>query len=216
MIGDKLVITEYGRRNGEKVVEEALKRIAGSERVFVITVAGESGSGKSETAYTTAKQLGKKGFKAVILAQDDYFRFPPKTNSKKRLENIDWVGPGEVRLDLMDEHLKAAKQGADRIVKPLVYFKEDRIGEETVSLKGIRAVIAEGTYTTVLEQADVRVFIDASYHSTLEHRRKRARDETEGDFIESVLEIEHRIISAHKSRAHLVLSPPNRKSTDSN
>lgn len=215
MIGDKLVITDYGRKNGKKVVEEVLKRNVRTDRLFVITVAGESGSGKSETAYTTAQQLAKHGITAVILAQDDYFRYPPRTNSKKRRENIDWVGFGEVRLKLMDAHLKAAKNGAEKIVKPLVYFKEDRIGEETVSLTGVSAIIAEGTYTTMLENADVRVFIDANYHSTLEHRRRRARDETEGDFIESVLEIEHRIISGHRSRADVVLYPPKRPSTDS-
>jgi uridine kinase len=215
MIGDKLVITEYGRRNGRKVVEEVLKRVSGIRRVFVVTVAGESGSGKSETAFTTAQELGKVGLKAIILAQDDYFRLPPRTNSKKRREDIDWVGPGEVRLDLMDEHLQAARQGVKEIIKPLVYFNEDRIGDERLLLDGIEAVIAEGTYTTILKEADIRVFIDADYRSTLNHRKKRARDEAEGDFIENVLDIEHRIISSHKSLADVVLLPQTQDSAGS-
>ena len=108
----------------------------------------------------------------------------------------------------MDAHLKAAKEGEKIIVKPLVFFEEDRIDEEIISLEGIDVVIAEGTYTTSLDEADLRAFINATYHHTLAHRKKRARDKTEGAFIEQVLEIEHQIISSHKSRADVIL-PPN-------
>lgn len=207
MIGDKLVITDYHRENGKKVSRVVLEKIRQLDRIFAVTVAGESGSGKSETAATTAEELEKQGFKVAILGQDDYFRLPPKSNAKRRLEGIDWVGSGEVRLRLLDEHLKQAKAGAPEIEKPLVYFEEDRIGKETISLRGIHVVIAEGTYTTMLDEADFHAFIDATYHHTLEHRKKRARDAAEGDFIEKVLEIEHKIISANKSRAHIVLPP---------
>ena len=208
MIGDKLVITRYHLDNGRKVAEAVLEKIKGIDRRFTVTVAGESGSGKSETAATTAEVLEKQGYKTVILGQDDYFRLPPKSNHMRRREGIEWVGLEEVRLDLMDAHLKSAKDGGTEIVKPLVFFKEDRIGEETLSLEGVKVVIAEGTYTTALEEADLRAFIDATYHHTLAHRKRRAREEIKGEFIENVLKIEHRIISSHKSRAHVIL-PPN-------
>ena len=178
MIGDKLVITEYHRQNGKKVADAVLNRIEGIDRAFAVTVAGESGSGKSETAFTTAEELESKGLKVVILGQDDYFKLPPKSNASRRTEGIDWVGPQEVRLDLMDDHLRAAKKGAQEIIKPLVFFDDDRIDEETLSFEGVKVVIAEGTYTTMLLEADLRAFIDATYHATLEHRKQRARDET--------------------------------------
>jgi uridine kinase len=44
------------------------------------------------------------------------------------------------------------------------------------------------------------VFINLTYRETLQSRLERAR-EAQDDFLERVLEIEHRIISAHKSRA---------------
>ena len=207
MIGDKLVITDYHRENGRKVAEAVLKRIESVDRVFTVSVSGESGSGKSETAQTTAEELEKHGLRVVILGQDDYFKLPPKSNAKKRHEGIEWVGIGEVRLDLLDEHLGKAKSGTKEIIKPLVYFEEDRIGEETLSLEGIQVVIAEGTYTALLDEIDLHAFIDATYHHTLEHRKKRARDQAEGDFIERVLEIEHQIIAKNKTRAHVVLPP---------
>ncbi len=207
MIGDKLVITEYHKENGKKVAQAVLakrKEVAGP---MAVTVAGESGSGKSETAATTAEILAQNGLKTIIIGQDDYFRLPPKSNAAKRKEDIEWVGMGEVRLDLMSNHLNAVKKGEAEVVKPLVYFEEDRVGEETLNLEGVEVVIAEGTYVTSLD-ADVKAFIDATYHHTLEHRKKRARDATEGEFIEKVLEIEHQIISGHKTVADVIL-PPN-------
>jgi uridine kinase len=187
------------------VAEAVAPLIEKSKRAFALTVAGESGAGKSETAATTGEELERLGCRVLILGQDDYFKLPPKSNAARRKQGIDWVGSGEVRLDLMDEHLAAVKDGAEQITKPLVHFEEDRIGEEVVSLLGIQVVIAEGTYTTLLDNADFRAFIDRTYHDTLEHRKRRARDEAEGAFIEQVLEIEHEIISASKARADLVL-----------
>ncbi len=207
MIGDKLVITEYHLSNGRKVARACADLLEKSDRIFTIAVAGESGSGKSETAATTAQELEKLGKKVLILGQDDYFVKPPKSNAARRLEGIDWVGPGEVRLDLLDEHLAAVKRGDTSISKPLVHFKENMIDEEIVSLEGVNVVIVEGTYTSMLEKVDFRAFIDRTYHDTLKHRKERARDPAEGEFIERVLEIEHEIISSHKARADIVLPP---------
>ena len=140
-----------------------------------------------------ADALIRRGFTTLVLQQDDYFVYPPKTNHRTRRQDIGWVGMQEVRLDLLDEHLQQARSGAEAIVKPLIVYEEDRIVEETVSLQGIVAVVAEGTYTTVLENIDTRVFIDLTYLETLQSRLERAR-ETQDDFLGRVLEIEHRII----------------------
>jgi uridine kinase len=48
------------------------------------------------------------------------------------------------------------------------------------------------------------VFIDLNYLETLQSRLERAR-EAQDDLLEKVLEIEHRIISAHKSRADYLI-----------
>ena len=213
MIGDKLVITAYHRENGRKIAAAFLPMYRNIGRPAAVTVAGESGSGKSETAAALAEILEEEGLKSLILGQDDYFKLPPKSNAERRRRGIEWVGIKEVNLDLMDEHLQAVKKAQPFIAKPLVFFEEDRIDKETISLKGVDVVIAEGTYTTALNEADFHAFIDADYHQTLTHRKKRARDEVEGTFIEQVLEIEHQIISSHKARADIVL-PPNPDSQD--
>ena len=68
-------------------------------------------------------------------------------------------------------------------------------------------LIVEGTYTTLLENVDLRTFINRTYHQTKKARLARARDPDVG-FLERVLEIEHQEISQHKARADVVMDPP--------
>ena len=205
MEGDILIIEEHHKRVARQIVKMIGDKIRNSKGKFIMTVAGESGSGKSETAASIANELSTRGVNCYIFQQDDYFIYPPKTNTKKREKDIHWVGANEVRLDLLDEQLKRIKQGENNIVKPLVIFKDDKITEEVVNLSDYQAVIAEGTYTTLLHNVDIHIFIDRDLHDTLEARRKRNR-EKQDEFLEKVLTIEHDIISPQKQNAEIIIT----------
>jgi uridine kinase len=93
------------------------------------------------------------------------------------------------------------------VVKPLVVYERDEVVEETLLLEKAQALIAEGTYTTLLANVDTRVFIDRTYLETRAHREKRARHVSELDpFIDRVLAIEHEIIASHKRDADLIVA----------
>lgn len=205
MRGDVLIIQEWHRKAGRKAAELIIPQIAESASKFTITVAGESGSGKSEIAEVVTEVLAEQDVKSVILQQDDYFILPPKSNENKRRGDMDWVGANEVHLDLMDQNLKDFKAGRGQITKPLVIFEEDRITEETLNIEEFTVAIAEGTYTTSLNHVDCRIFIDQTYHETKKARLLRAREEQD-DFLETVLKIEHKIISSHKRMADLIVT----------
>ena len=202
MIGDKLVIEPHHTDRAKEICDLVESRL--SEK-FVITVAGESGSGKSELASELARELAERGHPADVLQQDDYFVFPPKTNHEMRRNNIEQVGPYEVKLDFLDSNLRSFKRSESPIYKPLVVYDEDRATTEEKDTSELHVLIAEGTYTSLLQFADFRVFIDRDYHQTKATREKRARDVLE-PFIQDVLEREHRIISQHKSRADAVIT----------
>lgn len=205
MKGDILIIDDNHRKAAAEVVDLILDDIQASPRKFVITVAGESGAGKSEIAASIAEKLDSKGISSFVFGQDDYFVYPPKTNAKTREKDIAWVGMQEVRLNLLDQNLKEAVEGITPLRKPLVDFDADKIGEESVDLTDIDVLIAEGTYTTSLKNADKRVFIDRNKMDTIESRKKRAR-EAQDEFLDQILTIEHGIIAPQKKLADVVIS----------
>ena len=110
-----------------------------------------------------------------------------------------------MRLDLLDEHLRAARRGEQSITKPLVVYDEDRIRDEELSVGGLDVVIAEGTYTTALQEVDTRIFIQRDFRDTLEARKRRNREQFD-PYIEQVLEIEHKVISAQGRKADILIS----------
>lgn len=205
MEGDKLVIKEHHVKSAKMVAEVVIPEIKATEGRYAITIAGESGSGKSETAQTLKDELEKHNIKSYIFQQDDYFVYPPKSNEEKRKENINNVGTSEVKLDLLDQNLQDAITGKETIEKPLVYFEEDRITKEKINLEGIKVVIAEGTYTTSLKNVNKKVFIDQNYFDTKKTRLERSR-EKQDDFLENILKIEHEIISKQKEEADLIIT----------
>ena len=208
MIGDTLVITDYHREAAARVIPLVLEKLEASDGPIAVSVAGESGSGKSEIAACLSEGLGNVGRQSVILCQDDYFHLPPRSNHEKRLGDLDWVGPSEVRLDLLSEHVAALKQHPEKpLRKPLVDFAANAIGEEQIDAAGRDVVIAEGTYTTLVDGIDVRVFINRTYHQTRKNRERRNRD-PDMDFLERVLEIEHAVIAPCRERADVVIPPP--------
>lgn len=205
MKGDVILVGDEHRKAAEQIVERYIGEIESSDRRFTITVAGESGSGKSETGQALADALGARGINAVVLQQDDYYVLPPRFNDAARRANRSWVGTTEVRIDLLDSHLEAAWNGAPSITKPLVNYAENQIEEETITLEGIQVVIGEGVYTSLCRHVDRRVFIARNRLETMEHRTKRAREGFD-PFIEEVLEAEHEIISQHRSVADVVIT----------
>ena len=207
MRGDSIVIEPHHRKAAEGIAAVLRKSLESVGGRIGATIAGESGSGKSETAAALAEILAEDGIDCVIFQQDDYFVYPPKSNDRARRNDIGWVGPQEVRLDLMDAHMRAFQDGAEAIEKPLVDYADDAVYSEVMKTGGARVAIAEGTYTTLLESAIHRTFIDRDYTQTRKHREKRNRDVSELDsFIDQVLKIEHDIIASHKAKADIIVN----------
>jgi uridine kinase len=205
MIGDVLIIKEHHTKVAKEIYQ-AIKDQVAPGRKICISVAGESGSGKSEMGNEIKNALIENGIKAEVLGQDSYFVYPPKTNHNMRQKNPDQVGLYEVKLDLLDANLFAFKNGAEQIYKPIVNYDEDRIMHELKDVKDVDVLVTEGTYTTSLEYVDIKVFINRTFHDTKADRAERGREKYD-PFIEKILETEHEIISSHKSMANILIKP---------
>lgn len=204
MIGDIVFPQPHHTAAAEAIAGLLADRI--SEKRRAITIAGESGAGKSEIALELSRLFGLKRKKCLILQQDDYFYLPPRSNEENRRRNIKAVGLGEVNLVLMNEHVRRFKFSPnEKMEKPLVIFEENRVEKEAVMPAEYDVLVAEGTYTTLLKHADYHVFIDKTYEETLAHREGRGRDPLD-EVAERFLEIEHSIISKHKTLAEIIVN----------
>jgi uridine kinase len=204
MIGDRVNTKPKHSQAANEVFALIQDELQGGRLTF--TVAGQSGAGKSEVAEELASQLESHGLKTIILQQDDYFFYPPKTNHNRRVEDIEWVGVNEVNLQLLDQQLATFKNAKPQLMeKPLVVFEEDRIISEKLDLSPFQAMIVEGTYTTLLKNVNFHVFIDRDYHDTKDDRKERGREAID-NFSEQVMKIEDAIISKHRTLADIVIS----------
>jgi len=202
MKGDVINIKPEYLRTAAEIINLCGPRYFDQNRILLI--AGESGSGKSVTAISLQKELLKQGIDALVLHQDDYFHLPPASNHTAREEDAGRVGPGEVNLELLQNHMDAFTKGDVRLTKPLVYYAENQIIQETINMQPYQVLIVEGTYTMKLERADLHIFMERNYLETLPNRISRMRD-VANDFVEQVLEIEHHIIAPMRKKAHILI-----------
>jgi uridine kinase len=202
MEGDKLLIGDHHTARAKELCVHIAEKLMPR---MVVTVAGESGAGKSETASEIVRLLCDQGHKAEVVQQDDYFVFPPKTNHEMRRRNVEQVGLYEVKLGLLDSNLRSFKRGEDSIYRPLVNYDADSITMCERDLEDVEILVAEGTYTTGLAFADLRIFIARDYDDTAAHRKARGRDADDA-FIDEVLLREHEIISGHRKLADYIIS----------
>jgi uridine kinase len=199
MVGDIILVEEHHRHAAQLIVQEIGSQIMDHPKRYSITVAGESGSGKSETAHAIADELQAYELKSIVLGQDDYFNLPPKLNDAKRRANPDWLGPHlEVNIPVLQKNIDQSRNGAVKIIKPLIDYDQSVVGEEEIDISDIQVIITEGTYTSLLKNIDTKVFIARNRIDTLAHRKKRNRgNEVHDPFIENILKTEHKIIAGH-------------------
>ncbi|MHC4503623.1 MAG: hypothetical protein ACYTFI_09985 [Planctomycetota bacterium] len=201
MKGDKIFVKDWHRQAAAAIVPHIEGRL---DDKLTISVAGESGAGKSEIAVALKEDLHARGFATGILQADDYFIYMSKVCDAVRRKAPELVGPGEVKLDFIDCHLRSFKAGAIELYKPVGIYEEARFDREVMPVGDLRVLIAEGTYCTLLEFADCRVFVARDYHQTQEDRRARGRD-LEDEFTNTILEREHGFIREHKRLADFIV-----------
>ena len=91
-----------------------------------------------------------------------------------------------------------------KIIKPLVNYSENRIGQEILNASEYDFCIVEGAYASILKNPDFKIFMNLTYIDTKKNRFKRARD-IMNEFNEQVLNIEHLIIKEHYKLSNMII-----------
>lgn len=191
-----------------RIIAKLIDQIKAKQGRYIMSVAGESGCGKTETGKALVSELKKAGVEALVLGQDNYFFLPPEANDAQRKADSTWLGPRkEVNLKLMGKNLVEAINGNDIIMVPHIEYDTNKETLNSVNIKNVKVVIAEGTYTSLLKNVDAKIFVDADYHDTLKYRKLRNRgNEVNDPFTEGILETEHKIIAGHIFLADFIIT----------
>lgn len=202
MLGDVLLIAEKHEKAGSQIVAR-IDEIA-SDKV-VVAIGGESGSGKTELAHVVARALKDRGRLAKVLHIDNYYKVRPQDREAWRRENgLESVGLGEIDWDLLDEHLNAFRAGGGAVL-PCIDLLTDQIDELRTDFAPIKVAIVEGLYPLHVD-ADLRIFIDLTYHETREAQLLR-RKEPQTEYRLCVLEREHEVVQSLRHLADVLVTP---------
>ncbi len=206
MLGDVLLIGEHHHRAARSIAAEVARR-RGDDRRFVVAISGESGSGKSELAHVLARTLVSSGVVAKPIAVDNFYRIDPLERAAwRRREGVEGaVGLAEVDWDTLAGCVEDFRAGRPTSI-PCIDLVTQRVDRLTTDFAPVRVLVVDGLYAIAMEGADLRVFIDLTYHQTGKAQALRGK-ERQDDLRRRVLEEEHRVVSSLGPRADLRVSP---------
>jgi uridine kinase len=202
MLGDILLIADKHREAGEAIIEMILKN---RKPKMMIAISGESGSGKTELAHVIAKGMRKHGIFAKPLHIDNYYRIHPHIRTEWRKEHgIDKVvGPGEYDWETINRNVREFKEGTTS-TGPCVDLVTEQIDQLTTDYKEIDMLIIDGLYAIKVDDLDMRVFIELTYHETKKAQVVRGK-EPQNEYRMQVLEKEHQEVQALKPTADVLV-----------
>jgi len=125
--------------------------------MFLVGIAGGSGSGKTTFAKKILHRIPEKNIDHVaLLHQDSYYLSSPPNNLRIHGEaNFDH--PEAFDWELLKDHLTRLKNG-ESVPVPVYDFRTDRRTEESTPVGPCKAILMEGIYT--LWDAEVRGLFD--------------------------------------------------------
>lgn len=203
MLGDVLLITEKHQKAGEIIIGKILENI---KPKMIIGISGESGSGKSELAHVIAKGFRKHGIFAKPLHIDNYYRILPLQRTEWRkangIEKV--VGYGEYDWDTIYRNISEFKEGK-MSTGPCVDLVTEQVDQLTTDYSTVDMLIIDGLYAIKTEGVDLAVFIELTYHETKKAQVVRGK-EPQNEYRMAVLEQEHKMVSALREKADILIN----------
>jgi uridine kinase len=203
MLHDVLLITEKHKQAARKIVEHINTM---TESKIAIAIGGESGSGKTELGHEVAHLLKLQKTPAKIMHIDNYYKTSPQErNPWRKAHGVEHIGYTEYNWSIINRNLQEFREDATVAVMPCVDLLTDQEDFLTTSFKGIRYLVIEGLYA-VKADADLRIFIDLTYHETKKAQLVRGKENMD-EWRSQVLEQEHQVVASLRPLADLIVTP---------
>lgn len=157
------------RINEAFIFKIARKALLENDSIFLMSIAGESASGKTTLVKNTAKACIKSDtndFYTVICC-DDYYKDASKELQKAGsyealfASGFTFDTPDAIDLDLMKEHLIKLKNG-ETIYAPAYNFVTCESNKNVVEKKAAKIILNEGLYVlneTMRDIVDIKIYV---------------------------------------------------------
>ena len=128
--------------------------------MYIIGIAGGSGSGKTSVVKEIIKSLPKES--VIALSQDSYYNDYGNLTQAER-EKVNFDHPSAIEFSLLNKHIQELKSGKS-IEVPTYSYVTCRRGTDTVLISPSKALIVEGilifTDQELCNMMDLKVFVD--------------------------------------------------------
>lgn len=156
--------------------------------MFIIGIAGGSGSGKTTFAKKVQDHIGKDI--STMISMDSYYLNDLPEELQEQTDSPNFDHPHAFNWPLIREHISQLKSGA-AIEMPIYDFTTNSQRQETQTISPTKIILFEGIFTlfdkTIREFLDIKCFLDID--SDIRFTRRLHRDVKErGRSLESVIE----------------------------
>lgn len=207
MLGDVLLISDMHKEAARSICTRTLLDLQKKEDnyKYIVAISGESGAGKSELSHSLALLLKAEGIRVKVLHTDNYYKVPPLLrNEWRRTRGIDKIGLDEYDWKLILRNIQDFKEDRESMM-PCIDIVPEQIDKLITNFQKIDLLVIDGLYAINIEEADLKVFIDLTYHETKISQLRRGK-EPMNTFREQVLEMEHRGVQSLRPKADLVVN----------
>jgi uridine kinase len=201
MLNDVLLINENHRKAARQILD-ILNKTYSLEEIskLVITIGGESGSGKSEISHEVSRFLREYGIYAKIIHTDNYYKIKPSIrNDWRKARNFDEVGLEEIDWDHVENNITDFKNDNKKAVLPCIDILTDQVDTLITNFEEIRILILDGLYC-LNTTADLHFMIDLTYHETKKAQLLRGKEILDENRLK-ILEKEHQSVQSLRNRA---------------
>lgn len=168
------------------------------KNIFVIGIAGGTGSGKTTIVNTALKELNPNDI--CVISQDSYYKSTSNITFKER-EKINFDHPSSIDFKLLTNHLINLKKGKT-IKQPTYSFKEHNRTEKTKKILPRKIVLLEGILIfnnpKIRNLCDIKIYIETDDDERLIRRIKRDVKERGRDTMEVINRYQNTLKPMHK------------------
>jgi uridine kinase len=204
MIGDRLLIRKRHILIVNNLLPVISKKI--NKEKFIITIGGESGTGKSEIASLLQEKLYPEKRVKLIHVDDYYFSNWKERNKVRKKEGLNSVGKNEIDWKKLDSILSSFKQKDELLFVQRIHKYTDSIEQVVVKNQNIDIIILEGLYSCYYKEADLKIYLEGSIKDTYFFRKERAKENPDDEFRQKVMEKERESIVQSKRFSDIIIS----------